>query len=96
MSAALLAALAFHIHFSRIGLNNIWDGVFVVFILGLFWRGWQTERRWYFNAAGVMLGLSQYFYSGARLIPLILLSWLGLAFVTDWRRARRHSTTPNC
>lgn len=90
LSATMLAALAFHIHFSRIGLNNIWDGVFATFIFGLFWRGWQTNRRWYFSMAGVLIGLSQYFYTGARLIPLVLLGWLALACVTSWHRARQH------
>jgi 4-amino-4-deoxy-L-arabinose transferase-like glycosyltransferase len=76
LGAAVLAALSFHIHFSRIGLNNIWDGFFAVYVLGMFWRGWHTGRRGYFVAAGLLLGLSQYFYTSARILPVIMLAWL--------------------
>ena len=83
LSAIMLAGLGFHVHFSRIGLNNVWDGLVTVFALGMFWRGWQTGRRGYFFGAGLLLGLSQYLYASARLLPILLLAWLVLAFVYD-------------
>jgi 4-amino-4-deoxy-L-arabinose transferase-like glycosyltransferase len=88
-AAVLLTGLNFHLHFSRIGLNNIWDGVFATFILGCFWRGWQRQHRTPFLVAGLLLGLSQYFYTGTRLIPLVLLAWITLSTLFDWRATAR-------
>jgi hypothetical protein len=43
---------------------------FVILTAYLFWRGWQRRSPWYFGGAGIALGLSQYTYSTARLLPL--------------------------
>jgi hypothetical protein len=91
LGSALLAAHNFHIHFSRVGLNNIWDGFFMAAVLGAFWRGWQTGRRVYFVGAGLLLGLSQYFYTSARIIPLVILAWLALIAITDRPSLRRRA-----
>ncbi len=90
LGAAMLAALNFHIHFSRVGLNNIWDGLFAVLALGLFWRAWHDGRWWQFSLAGLLVGLSQYFYTSARLLPLIMIAWFAWVVVTDRRRARQN------
>lgn len=79
-SAVLLAASHYHIHFSRIGLNNIWDGLFAVLVLGALWRGWRSGSRTWFIVCGLLLGLSQYFYVSMRPFPLILLIWSGVAW----------------
>lgn len=79
----------FHINFSRIGLNNIWDGFWLVTVFGLFWTGWRSEKRSYFVFAGLALGLSQYFYVSARTVPLILLAWLFFAGLVDRARFKR-------
>jgi 4-amino-4-deoxy-L-arabinose transferase-like glycosyltransferase len=85
-AAVVLAALNFHVHFSRLGLNNIWDGLFVVLVPAAFWRAWQGGRRRDYMLAGGLLGLSQYFYTGARLLPLVLLGWCALVvLVGEWR-----------
>ncbi len=80
--ALLLAGLHFHIHFSRLGLNNIWDGLFFVLVPLAFWRGWQTGRRGFLLLAGLLLGLSQYFYVTTRVLPLLVVLWV--AFL-GWR-----------
>jgi 4-amino-4-deoxy-L-arabinose transferase-like glycosyltransferase len=73
ISIALMAGYHFHIHWSRIGLNNIWDTLWVPATLALFAWGWK--RRWYGGAilAGATAGLSQYFYPGSRLGLILLL-----------------------
>jgi len=88
ISAILLSALSFHIHMSRLGLNNIWDGLFIVYVLGLFWRGWYTGKRWYFIGAGLLLGFSQYFYTSGRIMPVILLLWLLCMVITERQRLK--------
>ena len=68
LAALALAGFHFHIHFSRIGLNNIWDGLFFVLTILAAWYAWEKENR---NAAlltGLLLGFAQYFYPGSRVI----------------------------
>ena len=89
IAAALLAASHFHIHFSRIGLNNIWDGIFYIAILGLLWRAWQKENRNLFLLAGVVFGLSQYFYASARMLLGLVPMWLVVLAVSDRKKFKR-------
>jgi 4-amino-4-deoxy-L-arabinose transferase-like glycosyltransferase len=68
-----MAGYHFHIHWSRIGLNNIWDTLWVPLTLAFFAWGWK--RHWYGGAviAGAAAGLSLYFYPGSRLGLILLL-----------------------
>lgn len=92
-TAVLLTFSHFHIHFSRIGLNNIWDGLFLALILLTLWQGWQTGRRGWFLWCGFLLGLSQYFYVSARIFPLVVLTW---ALWAGWQeRARWRRNLPS-
>jgi len=84
-----LAAFHFHVNFSRIGMNNIWDGFWFVVTLGLFWKGWQSERRAFFLWAGLSLGLSQYFYMSARILPVVVWIWFFLVCLFDRTRFNR-------
>ncbi|MCI0394107.1 MAG: glycosyltransferase family 39 protein [Chloroflexi bacterium] len=88
-AAVFLMVLHYHVHFSRIGLNNIWDGFFAVMILASLWYGWKTGRRPGFLFCGLALGLAQYFYVTIRVFPLLLLIWTGIAFLQD-RAAFKH------
>lgn len=79
LSAALLAALPVHIQFSRLGLNNVVDPVFGTLACYFVLRGlkYPDQMRGHFAWAGVMIGLTQYFYEGGRFMyaPLIV-GWL--------------------
>ena len=89
LAALFLAAFHYHVHFSRIGLNNVWDGFFVVVAFAGLWHGWKSGRRSSFLIAGLALGLGQYFYASIRILPLLLLIWAGAAFLFDRERFRR-------
>jgi 4-amino-4-deoxy-L-arabinose transferase-like glycosyltransferase len=89
-AAIFLAALHFHVHFSRIGLNNIWDGFWFTVILGLVWWAWKNERREGFLLAGLALGLSQYDYVSVRLLFLLIPAWLVVASLADSARFQRN------
>jgi 4-amino-4-deoxy-L-arabinose transferase-like glycosyltransferase len=92
-AALILTASHFHVHFSRLGLNNIWDSLWFTVAVGTLWYGWQTQKRWAYLLAGWSLGFSQYFYSSSKLlIPLILISAL-LAF--GFRRQRFLDSLPH-
>ncbi len=87
---ALLAALILltfmpHLHFSRLGLNNIADPLFGTLALGLLARGVRTGRRLDFALGGAALGLTQYFYDGGRMLfPALAGAWLGAGLLV-WR-----------
>lgn len=77
LAALLLAALPPHMHFSRIGINNIADPLFGVLLFYFFLRALKYQQQRDYVLAGVMLGLTQYFYEGGRLLfPLMMLFWL--------------------
>ena len=75
LAALILATFPPHIHLSRTGINNIADPFFGTFMLYFLVRGRGHAAD--FVLAGVMLGLTQYFYEGGRLLfPLLALTWL--------------------
>ncbi len=80
LSAVLLAGYHFHIHYSRLALNNIWDPLFALLVPGLLWQGWERSDRRFYVLGGLALGTSQYFYMGSRmlliLVGALLLYWL--------------------
>lgn len=84
LAALLLAAFPPHVHFSRLGLNNIADPLSGTITLALLARGLRDRRPLDFALAGLALGFTQYFYEGGRLIfpPLALT-------VALWGRAPR-------
>lgn len=78
MAAILMAAYHFHIHWSRLALNNIWDTLWVPTTIGLYAWGWKNRNSAAAALAGAALGFSQYFYQGGRLVVFLL------AFVIVW------------
>jgi 4-amino-4-deoxy-L-arabinose transferase-like glycosyltransferase len=89
--AVFLATFPPHIQFSRLGLNNIADPLFGTFALAFLARGFKHNRRVDFVAAGVMLGLTQYWYElGRTLFPLLVVVWCAWGLVTGyaWGRLR--------
>jgi len=76
LAAIFMTGFHFHMHFSRIGLNNIWDAFWFILVLGMLWDGVIHKRRSSFLIAGVGLGLAQYFYVTTRLLPFVILVWL--------------------
>jgi 4-amino-4-deoxy-L-arabinose transferase-like glycosyltransferase len=89
LASVFLAAFHYHIHFSRIGLNNVWDGFFAVVCAAGLGHGWKSGRRSSFLISGLALGLGQYFYASIRILPLLLLIWAAAAFLFDRETFRR-------
>lgn len=75
VAAVFLAGYPVHIHFSRIGINNIIDPFFGALAFGLLWRGLRNGNRAAFVLAGIALGLGQYFYSGGRLLLVLMVGY---------------------
>jgi hypothetical protein len=92
-AAVFLSALHLHMHFSRMGVMNIWDGLWYLVALGGLWYGWHTGKRSYWILAGLALGFGQYFYATTRILFAVVPLWLLAATVFDrdgWRRNRRN------
>lgn len=83
LAAGYLAASHFHIHMSRIALQNVWDGLFgTLALLGL-WAGWKRGWRLAFIFCGLAVGLGLYFYVSTRVVPVLFLVWAAVAFFTQ-------------
>ncbi|MBN1120898.1 MAG: glycosyltransferase family 39 protein [Anaerolineae bacterium] len=92
VSAVALSGFAFHVHFSRLALNNAVDPLFGTLAFAFLIHGLRSRRLSDFALAGLSLGLSQYFYAGARLLPLICAVWLAL--IAIFRPSRLIGTWP--
>ena len=79
----LVAGYSYHIHYSRLGLNNIADPFFVVWALYFMVLGWQSGRRWAWLVSGLLTGLAFFFYTGGRQVPVILAGVLVWAALTE-------------
>jgi len=83
----LIATFPPHVHFSRLGLNNIADPLFGTLALAALAGGMRYHLRVLFALGGVALGLTQYFYEVGRIFyPLIVLLWCGWGLVSGFAR----------
>ncbi len=89
-AAAFLATYPVHVHFSRLGLNNIFDSLFAALTFALLLRGLRTGGRLSFALAGVSLGLGQYFYSSGRLLLVLIAPYLVYLALARGRLMRAH------
>jgi uncharacterized membrane protein len=89
-AAVFMLGFHFHIHFSRLGLQNVWDGLWYTLVLGFLWLGWTKENRAAFLAAGFSLGFAQYFYVSSRALFLVIPLWLLIVGLMDRNRFKRN------
>lgn len=86
VTAALLAVYHYHIHYARLGLNNIADPFFTTLTLLLLYRAYDRRSVVDWLLCGATLGIGQYFYFGARFIVIVAVATLGLLIIRDGRR----------
>ena len=87
-ASAYLATFHFHIHFSRIGLNNIWDSFFFILAFGSGMRFFKHRRLIDASLTGIAIGLCQYFYSSSRTLIILIFVWLVLLLFFHWKKMR--------
>lgn len=75
-ASGYLALSHFHIHFSRLALNNIFDPLLLVILITALWYDYKANSQLGFVIAGLALGFSQFFYVTARALPLLVIIWL--------------------
>lgn len=77
LAAFLLAVLPVHIHFSRMGINNIVGSVIATWSFAFILCGMRQQRIIHFAIAGILLGLTHYFYEADRIFfTLFTILWL--------------------
>lgn len=90
LAALALAVLPAHLHFSRLGLNNIAEATFAIWGFYALLRGFKSGGQANYAVAGVLFGLTQYFYEGGRLFyalfALLWFLWSWLSMGQGWRR----------
>jgi SAM-dependent methyltransferase/4-amino-4-deoxy-L-arabinose transferase-like glycosyltransferase len=89
LSAALLMLGShWHVHYSRLGMTNVWDPFFtllaVTLILLALRRG--TRRAWLF--AGLASGANAYLYTSSHILPLLLAAFFLYLLVGSYRTLR--------
>jgi 4-amino-4-deoxy-L-arabinose transferase-like glycosyltransferase len=91
LAAGVLLALPLHVHFSRLGVNNVGDAFFSTAAIWLTFRAIKRGTLGSYLAAGLVTGSALYTYLGSRLAIALV---FGLLAYVIWRCrgfARRNS-----
>jgi hypothetical protein len=89
-AAGALAVGHYHIHFSRLAVNNIADSLCVTLSLYLLLRGLRSDRSVLFALAGGVIGAGWYGYFGARLVGIIAALYVVWRAMAEDRFLSRH------
>ncbi|MBZ0284619.1 MAG: glycosyltransferase family 39 protein [Anaerolineae bacterium] len=90
IAAAVLAIFPPHIHFSRLALNNIADPLTGTLALACLVNALRRGASRDYVLAGILLGLTSYFYEAGRLVFLgLFIVWGGVLLLTYRPRAHR-------
>ena len=84
-----LASLAFsywYLSLSRLAFRAVFLIPLMIATLWLFWCGLQQQKKRLFVAAGILLGLCQYTYLPARLLPVIIFLFVLIQIIITWQR----------
>ncbi len=90
VSALVLATFPVHVHFSRLTFLHMADATFGTFAIAFLVCGLKTNKQIYWAAAGISLGLTQYFFEAGRLFyPPLITIWLGVVIIFNFKQSRR-------
>lgn len=94
VAALVVASSSYHLHFSRLASNQIFDPLVATLGFWLLWRAWKggnaEAAAW--GWAGVVLGFGWYTYFGARWVTVMAAAFLGWRMLVEpqfWERQRR-------
>jgi hypothetical protein len=87
---AILAFSTSNIHYSRLALNNITSQFFWTACFFFVLRGLRSRRPFDWAVAGLSAGLSEYFYYGTRLLPLLLILFICYLLAFHGKQARQY------
>ncbi|MCL4236789.1 MAG: glycosyltransferase family 39 protein [Anaerolineae bacterium] len=84
-AALIVATLPVHLLFSRIAMDMTGDGLFMALTFAFLARALRENDLLEAALAGLCLGLSQYFYFAGRIAALVVLGWLVVYALYNWR-----------
>lgn len=88
-AALIMATFPPHVQYSRLALNNIADPLFGTVAIAFLANGMRYNRRFDYAMGGAMLGLTQYFYEGGRLVyPPLVFIWCAAGVLLGYSRSR--------
>ncbi len=103
VAGAIMAVSSYHIHYSRLASNQIFDPLIGTVALAFLWlalqspgtgpeqtRGRQTGVAAAWGLAGATAGLGWYAYFGARWVSFLIAATVGLWYLFDPTLLRRH------
>ncbi|MBI5928433.1 MAG: glycosyltransferase family 39 protein [Chloroflexi bacterium] len=76
-----------HVHFSRLALNQVMDPLFLTLSFGFLILALRNDNRAYYALTGLTMGLSQYGFSSARLIPILVVIYLFWHYLSQKKRS---------
>lgn len=92
ISAGFLAGFHYHIHFARLGSNQVADALFVALALLALYRGYDRRAPLFWALCGATIGVAQYFYAGARFTAIVVAVCILLLALRDGRRFWREQS----
>lgn len=87
MAATTFAFSFWHVLISRTAFRTILLPPFIMLTAWLFWYGWQKRSWLHLIMAGIVLGLSQYTYLPARLLP-VLFGFFALIWIVAGKKQK--------
>lgn len=85
-TAVIVATYHYHIHYSRLGSNQVADPLFLSLALYFLYRALDRRSNLDWALMGTVTGLAFYVYAGARLTPVVILFVLTYIFLLNPRR----------
>ncbi len=93
VAALFMLGWAFQAHFTRLALNQAGDVFFSTLACYFLVRGLRRQTALNYFLSGACLALAQLFYVGARLVPLLMVAYLGYlllrqpsVIIRQWRQ----------
>jgi hypothetical protein len=90
LAAGFLLAMPAHLHFSRLGVNNIVAPFLAALVLWLTYRAVHSGQSSHYLWAGLAAGATFYTYPGSRLMTVLAVFSLGLHAYQQRSLARQH------
>ena len=91
LATFLLAAMRWHVNFSRIAFHGIFAPLFMVWAFYFLVRGLRGHGRWNFVVAGILVGVGMQSYYAFMIVPLVILLYMGHHALIE---ARPHFVRP--
>ncbi len=87
LTAIVMTTYHYHIHWSRLALNNIWVTLLLPCTFGFFLLGWRKSWKVGALLAGICLGSVTYFYAGGYIVVLLIL----IIIWRVWKKTEDHT-----